>query len=298
MALIHCDFKSVVLGLSTSICVILPEPQRDTNGKLLDGNQVKFPTLYLLHGMSDDHTIWQRRTSIERYAALYNLAVVMPAVGRSFYTDMAYGLRYFTYITDELPGLVCSLFPLSDKRENNYVAGLSMGGYGAFKIAMTYPDRYAAAASLSGAVDIVALSQKRNHPMRKEFRNIFGPAKNITGGANDLITLASQLSESSWNSIPLYAWCGTEDALYQNNVTFAARMKELGLNYVFEEGPGEHEWGAWDKMIQRVLQLFLEGEKPEESEAEISHDDVQEEENKKVPVLKKEKKKGKKKKKK
>lgn len=94
---------------------------------------MKHPTLYLLHGLSDDHTIWLRRTSIERYVASMGLAVVMPAVHRSFYTDMDKGYRYWTFISEELPALARSFFPLSDKREDNFAAGLSMGGYGAFK---------------------------------------------------------------------------------------------------------------------------------------------------------------------
>jgi putative tributyrin esterase len=257
MALIHCDFFSNVLGLSSSICVILPEPKRDVDGKIIEEPPAKYATLYLLHGMSDDHTIWQRRTSIERYAAQYKLAVVMPAVGRSSYTDMANGLRYFTYVTEELPVIARSLFPLSDKREDNFVAGLSMGGYGALKIAMTYPERYAAAASLSGALDMVALTQNKNPAWRKEHRNIFGPVKSLPGGPNDLYALAAKLADSKWKDIPLYAWCGTEDFLYSNNTTFRDRMQELGLNFLYEEGPGEHEWGAWDQMIQRVLKWIM-----------------------------------------
>ena len=139
MALIHCDFFSEVLHLSTSVVVILPQPAPSQNGTTGCGGSHKHPTLYLLHGLSDDHTIWQRRTSIERYVSLLDLAVVMPAVHRSFYTDMAHGYRYWTFISEELPALARSFFPLSDAREDNFVAGLSMGGYGAFKLGLTHP---------------------------------------------------------------------------------------------------------------------------------------------------------------
>ena len=111
MALIHCDFFSHVLGLCCSMDVILP--QRPVAG---EATPEPFPTLYLLHGLSDDHTIWQRRTSIERYVADLRLAVVMPAVGRSFYTDMAHGLRYWTFVSEELPAICRGLFPLSARR--------------------------------------------------------------------------------------------------------------------------------------------------------------------------------------
>src|SRR5262245_30099729 len=121
MALIHCNFYSQVLGLASTMLVILPDPSPAVPSVT---SQQRYPTLYLLHGRSDDHTIWQRRTSIERYVQDLNLAVVMPAVERSFYTDMAAGLPYWTFISDELPAIARHFFPLSALRDENYVAGL------------------------------------------------------------------------------------------------------------------------------------------------------------------------------
>lgn len=128
MALIQCQFYSEVLGLSTSMNVILPQATRSQIG--MEGKQGTgpHPTLYLLHGLSDDDSTWLRRTSIERYVASMGLAVVMPQVHRSFYTNMEQGAAYWTFISEELPALARSFFPLSDKREDNFVAGLSMGG--------------------------------------------------------------------------------------------------------------------------------------------------------------------------
>ena len=142
MALIHCHFASEVLGLNRSMDVILPHdlPPRKAAGR-------KAPVLWLLHGLSDDHTAWQRRTSIERYASERGLAVVMPSVDRGFYTDMAAGPRWWTHVSEELPRLVAAMFPVSARREETFVAGLSMGGYGAFKLALRQPRRFAAAAS-------------------------------------------------------------------------------------------------------------------------------------------------------
>src|SRR5678815_1741952 len=120
---VHCFSES--LAQSVSFYVLLP-----------DGSVRRpYPTLYLLHGLSDDHTIWLRRTSIERYSAARNLAVVMPAGARSFYQDMASGPRYWTFLSEELPALCRQWFPLSDDREDNFAAGLSMGGYGALRLA-------------------------------------------------------------------------------------------------------------------------------------------------------------------
>ena len=250
MAFLQCDFFSEVLGLSCSMNVILPQ---QTIGQTGIGNRQsgeKHPTLYLLHGQSDDHTIWMRRTSIERYVTHLGLAVVMPAVHRSFYTDMEAGYRYFTFVSEELPAIARSFFPLSDKREDNFAAGLSMGGYGAFKLALSCPDQFAAAASLSGAVDICRMKSDEN----PEHRNIFGSLDKLVGGKNDLVHLAKNVAASQGPKPMLYQCVGTEDFLYENNIHFRDTIQELGLDLTYEEGPGSHEWGYWDQMIQKVLE--------------------------------------------
>ena len=117
MALIHCEFFSEVLGLSTAMTVILPQTTTTQIGLSGQVRGEVHPTLYLLHGMSDDHTIWVRRTSLERYVAPLGLAVVMPSVHRSFYTNMAHGGNYWTFISEELPMLAQSFFPLVAHRE-------------------------------------------------------------------------------------------------------------------------------------------------------------------------------------
>lgn len=244
MAFIQCDFFSDVLGLSVSMNVILPQPVRPS-----------YPVLYLLHGLSDDHTIWMRRTSIERYADAYGLAVVMPAVWRSFYTNMAVGYRYGDYISEELPQVAQGLFPLSTRREETFVAGLSMGGFGAFKLALSRPERFAAAASLSGALDM-AYADLTDAPPEwlAERQNIFGDLNKMAGSSNDLRHLAEALVASGAQPQPrLYQCCGTEDFLYEENQRFLAFARSLNLDLTYEEGPGGHDWAYWDAMIQRVL---------------------------------------------
>jgi putative tributyrin esterase len=252
MALIHCHFFSEVLDLTTAMDVILPQPLQTQPGQLASEASRKYPTLYLLHGLSDDQTIWQRRTSIERYVRYIDLAVVMPTVQRSFYTDMAYGYRFWTFISEELPALARAFFPLSEAREDNFVAGLSMGGYGAFKLGMTYPDRYAAAASLSGALDIIDVAQTEGEDWQAEMQVIFGDLDRLAGSSNDLFYLAQQMATAEVRPM-LYQCCGTEDFLYEGNLRFKEWAMSLGLNLTYEEGPGEHEWGYWDQQIQRVL---------------------------------------------
>lgn len=250
MAFMDCHFFSDSLGVSASMYVIVPQVAKNQIGMDSADRGGKHPTLYLLHGLSDDHTIWMRRTSIERYASALGLAVVMPAVNRSFYTDMPNGHKYWQFVSEELPALARSFFPLSDKREDNFVAGLSMGGYGAMKLALTHPDRFAAAASLSGALDVKWALQAHQG---NEFRWLLGDYGDIDGTPADLFHLATELAAGPKEQPKLYQYCGTEDFLYDCNLRFRDHVQEKGLELTYEEGPGGHSWEIWDARIQDVL---------------------------------------------
>jgi putative tributyrin esterase len=254
MILNEVRFFSETLGLMSTMHVLLPQR---TMAEAQRKRPPKVRALYLLHGHSDDHTSWQRWTSIERYVEGLNLAVVMPAVHLSFYNDMAHGGKYWQFISEEVPALVRDMFPLSARREDTFVAGLSMGGYGAFKLALTHPDRFAAAASLSGAVDInEVVKPVRNDPENKawqaEMRTVFGDLSKVPGSKHDLFTLARKVSRGPVRP-RLYQCCGTEDFLYDDNIRFRDHVRKLPLDLTYEESPGEHNWAYWDKMIQNVL---------------------------------------------
>src|SRR4051794_21443569 len=209
MALLRCDVFSEALSLSTSMTVILPQPTTTQIGMTGGGGQEPPPVLYLLHGLSDDDTIWLRRTSIERYVAPLGLAVVMPQVHRSFYTDEHFGGRYWTFLSEELPALVGSWFRVSQRREDTFVAGLSMGGYGALKWALRQPDRFAAAASLSGALDVVGLWTRRVRPEDpRMFERIFGDGA-PAGTDDDLLALLGRADAA--NLPRLHVSCGEQD---------------------------------------------------------------------------------------
>lgn len=246
MALLHVHFTSQVLEMKTAMDVLLPErPCPRPNGK--------WPVLYLLHGLSSDHTSWQRFTSIERYAQEMDLAIVMPGVQRSFYTDMKHGMRYWTFISEELPALCERMFPLSARREDRFAAGLSMGGYGALKLGLLCPDRYAAVACLSGPADMVGMADEEEHNANPFWNDIFGTLDELTDSENDLAAAAKRLIASGKPHPAIYMACGTEDFLYENNKEYLRRFQEpLGIE--FEEGPGGHTWDFWDTYIQRVLE--------------------------------------------
>lgn len=241
--------------------VILPQQTREQIGMQNVASAGKHKTLYLLHGLSDDHTIWMRRTSIERYAAPLGIAVVMPAVHRSFYTDMVYGGAYETFMANELPALARSFFPLSEARDDNYIAGLSMGGYGAFKLALNYPEHYCAAASLSGALNLARgiTEVPPDDPVTRDLINIFGqPPHNINDTKHDLLWAAKRLKAEGKPFPRLYQCCGKQDFLYRQNIAFRdfARKEELPLTWQ-EDQEYAHTWDYWDFRIQTVLEWMF-----------------------------------------
>lgn len=250
MALVRCDFFSEALELSTSMTVVLPQATQTQIGMSGVAGDAPAPVLYLLHGLSDDDTIWLRRTSIERYAAGLGLAVVMPQVHRSFYRDEVHGNRFWTFLSQELPALVGHFFRLSDRREDTFVAGLSMGGYGALQWALRCPERFAAAASLSGALDLARL--RRDGDRAAVFDRVFGDAA-IEGSDGDLLALLDRSGDAVGELPALYVGCGTQDVLIEDNRAFAEHATRRGLTVTTDFGPGEHEWGYWDRQIQDVL---------------------------------------------
>jgi putative tributyrin esterase len=249
MALLRCDFFAETLGLSTSMTVLLPER---ASGQIGMGGSTRtgVPVLYLLHGLSDDDTIWTRRTSIERYVSELGLAVVMPQVHQSFYSDEVHGLPFWTFLTEELPTVVHQFFRLSESREDTFVAGLSMGGYGAMKWALREPWRFAAAASLSGALALSHPSDRADPGFARLMQRVFG-AGPTDGTSDDVLHLVSTADPGVLPS--LYVACGTEDFLYPANEEFVRRASAAGVPLTVDVGPGDHEWSYWDAQIQQVL---------------------------------------------
>ena len=267
MAVIHGNFYSKTLENGVQIEIALPEPIRD-------GAKEPLPVLYLLHGNSDDATVWQRRTSIERYADQYGMAVVMPGVQRgSAYTDQVNGEAWYTYIAQEVPDMARRYLKISQRREDTFVAGLSMGGYGAMHWALREPQRFRAAITLSGAVgsriptgyslsDIKRTSgqdrQKRenreSYAIRTEFAMTYGSVEQYL--QNDDAHLIRQVKAAlrEGKKLPdLYMACGTEDFLYDANAQLHEQLTALGVAHTYREGPGAHNWAFWDHWIQDAL---------------------------------------------
>ncbi len=247
MAFMELNIFSESLGTQQVVYVVMP--QSSTNGEIGIGNGSGSNTkcLYLLHGLSDNHSIWLRRTSVERYAQEYGLCIVMPFGDRSFYTDMKHGGKYYTYIANELPKILGNMLNISVKREDNFIAGLSMGGYGALKIGLRECDRFSAAAGLSSVADINFFKER----LGSEFVNIFGEVEAVPA-EEDLFALAEKCN-SNPNKPRIFMGVGTEDYLYEGNQKLKAKFETLDFDYTYKESAGVHNWVFWDEYIQYVL---------------------------------------------
>ena len=241
MALFESTLFSDALGMETMAAVFYPgeKKRRSPTGET--------PVLYLYHGLSDNHTAWLRRSRIEALAEAAGIAVVMPEVQRSYYADMLYGPSYFQYVADELPAFCREVFRLSDRREDTFVAGLSMGGYGALRAALTHPERFAGAASFSGAVE--AAGHMRRNP--KDCMAVNG---GVVRPEEDLLRLAAGISPAARPR--LYLSCGLDDFLLEENERFSASLDGLGWAHTYETWEGAHEWSFWDASIEKALRFF------------------------------------------
>ena len=256
MALIRIDQVPETVKVNLPLNIIMPDPV-PAGGAMGGGRKV----LYLLHGLSDDAGAWQRYTSIETLANAYGLVVVMPSAGRSFYTDLPNGQRYFTYLTEELPRYLADLFGLRPEREDTLIAGNSMGGYGAFKAAFLRPELYAAAASFSGLLSLVFLKLFPDDPRLDEFAFVFGDLEKLPGGAHDPAVWLKDAAANPGVLPRLFAACALQEDMLPLNIIFREAALELGVELDYFEEDGRHDWFFWDRQIRRFLTAVL-GEPP------------------------------------
>lgn len=255
MIFIQMNAHSAALRENVSFNVLLPEQSADAGG----GAPEHYKTLYLLHGLSGNHADWIRKTCIERYAAEHQIAVVMPEVGRSWYTDTAYKAGYLTFISEELPRICRNCFRgMSDKREDNMVGGMSMGGYGALKVALTHPESFGYCFSLSGALDI---TRDGRTYMLEEWQANFGfalqDAKELKGSCHDIFALAQHNKDAGVPFPKLFMWCGTGDSLIIPNDRFHEHLVNLNVAHQYEFSEGNHTWKWWDMHAENALNYLL-----------------------------------------
>ncbi len=257
MAVIHCNFYSQLLSYDIGVNVILPENR--TPYEFVDGKPYCFQVLYLLHGRGDNCNGWIRGTSIERYALEHRIAVIMPSGEDSFYVDSVHGKRYFSYMTEELPTRMKEWFPISDNPADTFIAGLSMGGYGALKIGLTYPERYGGIGIFS-AVTIpkglygILNNFKDCEILKDNLDRVFGRGQ-LRPEDNPMWLLESCVRQQK--KLPLLVqYEGKQDMLYEMNREFYCFAASLGQKILYEEWEGGHDWKFWDQAVEKALETF------------------------------------------
>lgn len=289
MNLFTVNFQSASLHKLTQVNVLCPQGA-ERNSEL--------PALLLLHGMTDDQTGWLRRSLAENYAEKMGLCLIVPNADLSFYTDMAYGGDYLTFLAEELPAFLGEYFPLSRSREKNFAAGNSMGGYGAFLLAMRYPQLYQAAFSLSGPMkiswiyrvltdeglarlyasgesdrlqrEIQNISDREKIPellissllasgdLTRVFKGMFGDGEIVLDGSKLDLPTLTERKELSENPVDFCAYCGEQDYHYASNLLFCRLMEQKGMKYRLETGDGGHDWDYWNRKLPDMFKTIEE----------------------------------------
>ena len=249
MALIQVNYQSKALFRTVPMNVILPADRFDADtDSYLNKPDRKYKTLYLLHGLLGNYTDWVSKTRIQTWAEEKNLAVVMPSGDNSFYFKSRTPWNdYGTFIGEELVDITRRMFPLSDKREDTFIAGLSMGGYGALRNGIVYSNTFSHVVGLSSAIHLFEdLSEEANIGL---FDNLKEAAES---NLNPKVAVKEMLDEG--RKIPgIYMSCGRNDDLLSVNEDFRDYLKEKGINVTWDEEDAGHEWYFWDSQIKKVL---------------------------------------------
>ena len=248
-------FSSEILRMGTNIQFLFPEqePRR---------------VVYLLHGLHGDQGTWLDRTMLPVYAAEYDAVFVIPEAGRSFYTDQLYGRKYFSYINEELPQVCKKMFGLAPARENTAVMGCSMGGYGALKLCLTFPQQYGFCGAISPAClyfeDILSGLRKNAESYRKTGAEAEETLKDLYAiyGNNleyipdyDIVKLAKKFDDPK-TAPKFYITCGTEDRLHEENIRFREDIKNIPFDLTYEEWSGKHDWYFFNEALRKTLKIW------------------------------------------
>ena len=251
MALIQVNYLSKSLFRTVPLNVILPADKLDfasLSYAMKDGQ--KFKTLYLLHGLLGNYTDWVTGTRIQRWAEEKNLAVVMPSGDNAFYVNSRINNNdYGTFIGKELVEITRKMFPLSDKREDTYIAGLSMGGYGAVRNGIVYSETFSHIGGFSSAVHHFEKDDKERFMVESLFGDM---EKTLKTNASPTVAFEELLSEK--RPVPkFYLSCGTEDGLYDANIRLRENLIKNGADVTWDEEKGGHDWDFWDSQIKKFI---------------------------------------------
>lgn len=259
MAFLQVNLLSESLMRTVPVNVILPVDKLAFPGTPKRPNK-PYKTLYLLHGIFGNYTDWVNGTRIQRYAEEHDLVVVMPSGDNAFYVDRPESQNnYGEFIGKELVELTRKMFPLSKKREDTFIGGLSMGGYGALRNGLKYNKTFGYIAALSSALIIDGLPERTNDsPLfidtRAYAESCFGDLDKVLESDMNPKYLIRKLKKTNKPIPKIFMACGDQDSLLDVNEDLAAFFKENDVDVTFEVGPGSHEWDFWDTYIKKGIE--------------------------------------------
>ena len=255
MALIQVNYLSKVLFRTVPVNVILPTDK--ISFETLDYQSVPeggYPTLYLLHGLLGNYTDWVSGTRIQRWAEDAGLAVVMPSGDNSFYVNgQVANNDYGAFIGEELPRAMRAMFPLSHRREDTFIEGLSMGGFGAIRNGMKHAETFSRIVGLSAAIHFFDPNYESVAGKEAAFGNLAEAAKTDKNHHVALEQLKARVTAGEVEAPEFYLACGTQDSLMGVNRSFLADVKAAGLEVTWDEEDRGHDWDFWDSQIKKVI---------------------------------------------
>ena len=248
MAMLNCHIHSDVLKRATGLTIEVPEKN--------DGH---CQVLYLLHGLTGNQDSYMLGNAIHRLVADYNLVVVTPDVKRSFYANMVKGDRYWDYVSQELPQIVANLCPISHERKDTFAGGISMGGYGALKLALSMPEKFSKVMALSPVTGLRTHFYDGGGLLSlKDFQCCFGSKEELRKSDANLENLVKKIADVKERP-QLLMRIGREDYLYQDCCEFRKQLDSVNYSYDYQDEPGLHEWRLWQKWMPDALKFLVNG---------------------------------------
>jgi S-formylglutathione hydrolase FrmB len=248
----EAKLDSKLMGRTMPYRIILPQSYKSSKQK-------RYPVIYLLHGLFGSNENWTTLTKLPSYAKDHEFIIVNPEGENGWYTDSVSkpADRFESYIIKELIPEIDAKYRTIAARNGRVVAGLSMGGYGAIKFGVKYPEMFSLVGSFSGALGAATyISTPALDPILKSIGEVYGPVGSETRKANDLFALVRDSSAEKIKTFPfLYLDCGTEDFLFQNNREFVDLLREKKIPHEYRERPGGHAWPYWDGQVAEFLGL-------------------------------------------
>ena len=262
MISIDCSFESIILKTQVNVRIYLPNPENFMH-VVTDFRERytfrPFKTLFLLHGLMDSAQQWVENTSITRLAQEKDIALVIPSCGNNFYVNTVYGPAYSDFLSQELIGFVRGLFPLSDKREDNYIWGISMGGYGALRQGFVNPELFSKVIAMSPTSDI-EFTARFAYAMGVNTDYVIGPWKELAGSELDLWTMAERASSHPQDYPEMLFIIADEDHMVRDNTQFRDLLVRDHFRTEFRTYPGDHTWGFWDRHVKECVDWLADRE--------------------------------------